>query len=473
MGNAEFNTRNYLTMKKQPDLVDSRRTAPGKWTLFIFALVIISMALALLFHNLGVPFFRQVSAAPGTAGAGDLSVVGQPSLPAATVDAIFRRLGSPMVGTGRVVEQVSRQANIDDAFALAVWWTETNDGAAGVGLADRNPGSVRGSVGYPSAFDGYTIYPSYSAAITYWFPMLRNRYVNQGLSTVYAISHPYVGTSSSPLWAGKVVALMLRYRGEAPPPAPMVAPSPTIPAYMYPHHKKIIDPGVYSTATVPFPYQNQAQTGKTDITEQPKTRPALPLAVEYIIVFLALLLALAIVVWSFRLDGGSMRIMGIGREMRANANSRVAQNEAYMAAGLAPLVSPDLHTSALRPITLRSITRGMSDPDTNALPTPAYYTSAPNTDALGLAIQHTGIPGASTLPQIPAISVSQGISNVHFDGPLHTETHTEANFRVRRTIFLPSVPIREAPGPGELAAPGSKGTRSTGLLSRYGETNQA
>ena len=81
----------------------------------------------------------------------------------------------------------------------------------------RNPGSVRGSVGYPSAYDGYTIYPSYSAAIVYWFNMLKNVYVNQGLSTVYLISHPYVGTSSSPLWAGKVVALMLKYRGEAPP----------------------------------------------------------------------------------------------------------------------------------------------------------------------------------------------------------------------------------------------------------------
>src|ERR1700694_4491615 len=59
---------------------------------------------------------------------GDLSVVGPPSLPATTVDAIFSRLGSPMAGTGKLVEQTSRQAHIDDAFALAVWWRETNDG---------------------------------------------------------------------------------------------------------------------------------------------------------------------------------------------------------------------------------------------------------------------------------------------------------------------------------------------------------
>ena len=93
---------------------------------------------------------------------------------------------------------------------------------------------MRGSVGYPSAFDGYTIYPSYSAAIVYWFNMLKNLYVNRGLSTVYLISHPYVGTSSSPLWAGKVETLMLKYHGEAPP-APIVVP----------HGKRVTEPTVY------------------------------------------------------------------------------------------------------------------------------------------------------------------------------------------------------------------------------------
>src|SRR5437879_1109698 len=163
-----------------------------------------------------------------TAGraAGDVNVVGPPTVSATTVDAIFARLGSPMVGTGKIVELASRQANIDDAFALGVWWTETNDGAAGVGIADRNPGSVRGSVGYPSAFDGYTIYPSYSAAIQYWFKMIRNNYViGRGISTVYTIARPYVGTTSYPLWAGKVINLIYKNRGMAPPP-PVVTATP-------------------------------------------------------------------------------------------------------------------------------------------------------------------------------------------------------------------------------------------------------
>jgi hypothetical protein len=154
--------------------------------------------------------------------------VRSPSLPAALVDTIFRHLGSPMVGTGQAVEDAARAQHIDDAFALAVWWTETNDGAAGVGLHDHNPGSVRGSTGYPSAFDGYTIYPSFSAAVTYWFGMLKRVYINRGLTTVFAIAHPYVGTSTSNLWAGKVITLMNRYRAEAPqqPATPTATSTP-------------------------------------------------------------------------------------------------------------------------------------------------------------------------------------------------------------------------------------------------------
>src|SRR5260221_11958260 len=208
----------------------------------IFQLLLFSLIVILV--GGGVALLLQTQPSSHASGG---SVVGPPTLPASTVDAIFARLGSPMVGTGKVVVQASQKTKVDDAFALAVWWVETNDGAAGVGLADRNPGSVRGSIGYPSAFDGYTIYPSYPAAISYWFNLIRSRYVNRGLSTVYAISHPYVGTSSSYLWAGKVVALMLRYRGEAPPPAtPTVAPGPTISPSMLLHHREVINRALHA-----------------------------------------------------------------------------------------------------------------------------------------------------------------------------------------------------------------------------------
>ncbi len=240
------------------------------------------------------------------------NVVGPPTLPARTVDQILAQMGSPMVGTGAVIEAASRQTNIDDAFALGVWWTETNDGAAGVGLADRNPGSVRGNVGYPSAFDGYTIYPSYSAAIVDWFNLLRSRYVDQGLTSVYTICRPYVGTTSAYLWAGKVVNLMLRYHGEAPPPAVVPSPTPRLDAARIQHkqlHAAAPKPALQGTTSEAAHIFDNAQA--------PATRAVAPVAAPQalavqqntpstspFIILLGLLAALGIALWALIIRRG-------------------------------------------------------------------------------------------------------------------------------------------------------------------------
>jgi hypothetical protein len=151
-------------------------------------------------------------------------VVGPPTLPAATVNSILA--DTPMAGTGTVIEEASRNTNIDDAFALGVWWTETNDGAAGVGLSYRNPGGVRSSAEYAVGGGGYTIYPSYAAAIDDWFNIVQSRYIDRGLTSVYTICYPYVGTSSAGSWANKVFNLMVRYHAMAPAPTPPPAPTP-------------------------------------------------------------------------------------------------------------------------------------------------------------------------------------------------------------------------------------------------------
>src|SRR5215471_20126944 len=113
-------------MRKPLDLRDAHKVYLNKFILISFSFVFIAMASGLLFQNLQAQLFTSVRAASHGIQAGDLSVVGQPSLPAATVDTIFKSMGSPMTGTGQVVVQASRQSNIDDAFALAVWWTETS-----------------------------------------------------------------------------------------------------------------------------------------------------------------------------------------------------------------------------------------------------------------------------------------------------------------------------------------------------------
>ena len=255
----------------------------------IFQLLLFSLIVILV--GGGVALLLQTQPSSHASGG---SVVGPPTLPASTVDAIFARLGSPMVGTGKVVVQASQKAMVDDAFALAVWWVETNDGAAGVGRADHNPGSVRGSVGYPSAFDGYTIYPSYSDAVVYWFGMIRHGYVDRGLSTVYAISHPYVGTSSSPLWAAKVTKLMLRYRSEAPAPH-VVKASPTKSPYVVSMLRKYRRlPGGYTGMATSYD-REQAEITSISATSQP------PLWGELGLTFFALLASCIIVIRAIRL----------------------------------------------------------------------------------------------------------------------------------------------------------------------------
>lgn len=416
-------------MSNKPKFVGTLGSNRNKFILISFTLVFICMLAGLLFQNPGAQYISSVRAALRAIPAEDLSVVRQPSLPAATVDAIFKRLGSPMAGTGQVVVQASLQANIDDAFALAVWWVETNDGAAGVGLADRNPGSVRGSVGYPSAFDGYTIYPSYSAAIVYWFHMLRNVYVNHGLSTVYALSYRYVGTSNSPVWAGHVVSLILKYRGEAPP-APTAAPSPIVQQRGIQVASSMANT---HTNTAPFADRTRADniSQQSDMARQVDTLPTLPLPIEFATIFFALLLALGIVVWA------------LTWEKRQTILSFYAPRQNMDA----------LNTDAL----------GTFDAFNELV-------DAPDTDTLGVAIVTANIPVTDSLPHIPAIPTSQNMTTTSFDGSSLPNIGT--NLRIRRTILLPTVPLPEEVEADEIPVNSSAGRRSTGLLSRYGETHQ-
>jgi hypothetical protein len=226
------------------------------------------------------------------------NIVGAPSLSAATIDAIFTRAGSPMAGTGKIVEQAARQANVDDAFAMGVWWAETNDGMAGVGRGDRNPGAVRASPGYPAGLGGYTLYPSYAAAIVDWFTILRSRYVDRGLTSVYTICYPYVGTAGSASWAAKVMTYMVRYRGEAPP-TPAVAPPHQIPS-----HKPFSMGADGRQKTIGFVQGESKLTSGIPVanrTAQQSLVPIRPLADQLPPVMLGLLAALAIAFYAYKI----------------------------------------------------------------------------------------------------------------------------------------------------------------------------
>jgi hypothetical protein len=356
----------------------------------------LSMLLCLLAAGLAM-FSLARNTQPGQANfstpAGDpASVVGPPTLPAATVDSIFASVGSPMVGTGQVVEQAARQANIDDAFALGVWWVETNDGAAGVGSADRNPGSVRASAGFPVAFDGYTIYPSYSAAILDWFNVLKYRYISRGLTTVYAISYPYVGTSSSPLWAGKVLALMQRYHAEAPPPPPLptTLPKPLHPAIGPSWPRMLTDQAqeTVHSAAVPTP-------GTRSVAPTPASPSALAPVIRDAVVLLGLLVAFALALYALALDG----------KLPLPIYPRARQQEATPTVTTEQLDFPSISGVAGAPSTFLPA----FVPEYSPVPSPAFVSDEPHT--IGLLSHTLPLPvaaGASDPAPVPVLASTSG-----------------------------------------------------------------
>lgn len=431
---------------------------------------------------------------PSHAASSD-SVVGPPSLPAATVDSILRHMGSPMTGVGQAVETASRAANIDDAFALAVWWTETNDGAAGVGLADRNPGSVRGSVGYPSAYDGYTIYPSYTAAVNYWFPMLQRVYIARGLTTVSAISHPYVGTSTSYLWAGKVIALMQRYRGEAPPPsqatATTVPATPTISASMLRVEKTLKQRAeeqsqAASTSSVVTTQQRQS-TPQTALTPA----PGLSTRTQQMLVLFNLLLAFALgaLAWSMsRRYAARPRpvvqpVSNVWEQLQASQQSPAAFFRQQSLSGLLRTTEDLPYSAPQTGMLIADAANSGMFADTNPLQ-PAYTSSGAHfslSSVLANQVPQTPQPAPST-GQLsfnePALDYLQTAHLPRFGAGLPsqpTQANVPAPNPLHRTRLQPSQP---APGqfwsPAEASSQqpqpvgvGAGAGRPNGLLSRY------
>ena len=440
-------------------------------------LMMLSLAVVLIGGGAALLYQLHQGTAPGHAASSG-NVVGPPALPAATVDAILRQMGSPMVGVGKAVEAASRAQNIDDAFALGVWWTETNDGAAGVGLADRNPGSVRGSIGYPSAFDGYTIYPSYTAAVNYWFMMMRRVYIDRGLTTVWSISHPYVGTSTSNLWAGKVFALMQRYRAEAPP-MPTVTPKPTIPANILRVQR----------ALQQQEQAEQAQSGANPVAvpvipqsvirhADPVAAPGLSGSVKTILVLGDLLLALTLALWA-----ASVHRQHSARPAKTEAQPTGHLWEDLRASHQQPSAFFGQHSlSGLLPTT-EGLPPGLeyTEPPVTTNPLLPVYTSSQAIFTPARDLSGSITSASTTIEQLPFDDLNAGYSstgplpalsvpaNIHTHGPLHRIGLLPAHSSTNPTWQPPVTADERNQSPQSATAVGSSVGRSNGLLSRYKE----
>lgn len=142
---------------------------------------------------------RRVAPASGVAGEGEgegaLPVVAPPSVPAALVDAVLAREGSPLAGQGAYIVAAGRRSGVDPVFLLA--FVSHFDLSHPLPAAAHNVGHIRASGGEP-AVDGYRVYPTWQAGVDAWYALIHDRYAGQwGLRTLDAIAPVYAPSTQA------------------------------------------------------------------------------------------------------------------------------------------------------------------------------------------------------------------------------------------------------------------------------------
>src|SRR5258708_5693109 len=104
-------------------------------------------------------------------------VMGAPSLSPDFLNRVLAQGHSPAQGTGQALYDLSRQYQIDDAYALAFFKAESQYATTGMARVTRSLGNIR-CAGYASCINGYRAYASYQQGYQDWYQLIRNLYVN-------------------------------------------------------------------------------------------------------------------------------------------------------------------------------------------------------------------------------------------------------------------------------------------------------
>ncbi len=179
-----------------------RKSSSGVWVLIVVVVVLLLW---------GPSLSKQASSAPAlTSPAPPLSpassrrtssssadVRGRPSLSAAFVDQVLAASHSPAAGLGQTFYDLSLQYGIDDVFALAFFWHESNFGVNGEAAFTHSIGNLRcytGAACVDQDRGGYAYYSTWETGIKAWYALIR-AYVADGLLTVPAILSRYAPRS--------------------------------------------------------------------------------------------------------------------------------------------------------------------------------------------------------------------------------------------------------------------------------------
>jgi hypothetical protein len=161
--------------------------------LILICAVLPLFVVRLVEHALCLDSSQGLQAPPGvTLPKGE--IVSSPSINAVTILWEFQQRGSPaelqtMDMASHIVDD-SVQYQIDDAFAVALWAEETQDGRTAI-AGTRNIGNMTGPTGVHAVGHIFTIFPTWEAGIDAWFQQAA-RYAQRGLTDVQSFSLYYV-----------------------------------------------------------------------------------------------------------------------------------------------------------------------------------------------------------------------------------------------------------------------------------------
>jgi len=149
--------------------------------------------------NAGIPSAANLlQAGPPATGS---SIVGGPTVSAQLIDQLLCKYGSSATcGTGADLYNLGQQYNIDPAFALAIFWNESNFGRAGAASQTRSLGNLR-CIPDAACQGGYAAFASWHDGYTAFYKLVSGPYyVGAGLTTPESIIPKYApsGDGNSP-----------------------------------------------------------------------------------------------------------------------------------------------------------------------------------------------------------------------------------------------------------------------------------
>ncbi len=164
----------------------------------VVVLMLVSVHVVTISRAASAPFVSVVVSVPvAPVVSSPFAVVGRPSLSAHFIDAVLAAYHSPAVGLGQAMIADSVRYGIDDVFALAFFWHESQFGRFGVAAVTRSLGNIVCTAGYPSCSGRFRSYVSWQDGSLDWFRLLATEYLPRGLTTVERIVPVYAPASEN------------------------------------------------------------------------------------------------------------------------------------------------------------------------------------------------------------------------------------------------------------------------------------